>query len=48
MTRMRLTVSSSQFIMLNCIETRFLFFLKTMADPLIPGTFSSCFFLNLF
>ena len=48
MTRMRLVVSSSQLIMLNLIETRFLLFLKTLAELLIPATFSSCFFLNLF
>ena len=47
MTRMRLTVSSSQLIMLNCIETRFLLLLKTLADLLMPVTFSSCLFLNL-
>ena len=48
MTRMRLTVSSSQLIILNLIETRFLFFLKTLAELLIPATFSSsCYFLNL-
>ena len=46
-TRMMLIVSSTQFIMLNRIETRFLLFLKTLADPLIPFTLSSCLFLNL-
>ena len=47
MTRMRLTVSSSQLIMLNCTKTRFLLFLKTLADMLMPVTFSSCLFLKL-
>ena len=47
MTRMRLMVSSSQLIMLNRMETRFLLFLKTLAEVLRPGTFSSCLFLNL-
>ena len=47
MTRTRLTVSSSQLIMLNCTETRFLLFLKTLADMLMPVTFSSCLFLKL-
>ena len=46
-TRMMLIVSSTQFIMLNRIETRFLLFLETLADLLIPITFSSCLFLNL-
>ena len=47
MTRIRLIISNSQLIMLNCIETRFLLFLRTLADLLIPITFSSWLFLNL-
>ena len=45
--RMRLTVSRSQLIMLNRIETRFLLFLKTLAELLIPRTFSACLLVNL-
>ncbi len=46
-TRVRHTKSRSQLIMLNCIVTRFLLFLKILAELLRPGAFLSCIFLKL-